>query len=152
MAFITSPSVYLECHKNLLWPNRYRAWSDAIAFDRDAPDVVRQRVVAHSFRPLDYQHGSFIAQQVVKIYRVGGAGAFVEAIKIDVIKLQSSGVRVYEREGRTCYVFLCDTDCSADSFYKNRFASAEWTTQQKNLAAFKTSTDLVPVIECLLRR
>ena len=81
-----------------------------------------------------------------------GAGAFVETIKIDVVELQTSGVRVYESEGRTGDIFFIDTQCGADPFHEDCFARAEWTTQQENLAAFKTRADLVPVVERLLRR
>jgi hypothetical protein len=91
-----------------LWRDLNRAWRSAIAFDRDAPNVSGKRVVSHSFGPLDYQHRSFITQKVVEIDGVSSAGAFVEPIEIDVEELQTSRVRVYEREGWTCNVLFCD--------------------------------------------
>lgn len=83
---------------------------------------------------------------------MGGAGAFVEAIEIDVVELQASGVRIYEREGRTGDVFFRDTQSRADSFDENRLACSKRTTQQQKLAAFKPRAELIPVVERLLGR
>ena len=69
------------------WRDGYCSWSGAVAFDRDLPDALRKRVVAHPFSPLDNQNRFFITQQIVEIDGVGSARAFVESIKIDVVEL-----------------------------------------------------------------
>ena len=60
---------------------------------------------------------------------MGGAGAFVETIEIDVIKLQTSSVRIYQSEGRTGDVLFSDTQSRADTFDENSLARSKWTTQ-----------------------
>lgn len=79
-----------------------------------------------------------------------GAGAFVEPIEIQMIELQPSGVWIHQRKGRTGDVFLRDSQPSADTFYKDGLARAERSTQQNNLATFKSRSDLVAVIERFL--
>ena len=83
---------------------------------------------------------------------MGSARAFVETIEIDVIELQASGVRVYERERWTSYIFFFNTQRRTDSLYENCLARSERTTEQKNLTAFKTRAYLVSVVERLLGR
>ena len=78
------------------------------------------------------------------------AGAFIETIKIDVIKLQPSFIRVHQRERRARDVLFRDTQCGADTLYENRFARAEWTTQQQDFSTFEPRSNLVTVVERLL--
>ena len=81
-----------------------------------------------------------------------GTGAFVESIEIDVVELQTAGVRIYKCERRTRDVFFSNTQRGADALHEDRLACAEWTTEQKNLASFKTRARLVPEVESLFRR
>ena len=74
------------------------SWSVAVAFDGDAKDVAGKRIVSHAFGPLDYEDGFFVTQELVEVDGVGGAGAFVQTVEIDVIELQTSRVRIYQRE------------------------------------------------------
>ena len=99
-------------------------WGVAVAFDGDAPDVAGQGIGAHSFCPLDHDDGQFVTQQIVEVDGVCGAGAFVETIKIDVVELQTSGVRVYKSERRTGDVFFVDSQRGAHAFHEERLARA----------------------------
>jgi len=126
------------------------SWGVAVAGNGDAPGVAGQRIGSHSFRPLDHNDRLFIRQQVVEVDRVCGARAFVETIEVQVIELHTSGVRIHQRERRTGNVFLSDSQSSADPFHENRFASAERSAEQQDLATFESSSDLVAVVERLL--
>jgi len=128
------------------------SWSVAVAFDGDAKDVAGKRIVSHAFGPLDYEDGFFVTQELVEVDGVGGAGAFDETVEIDVVELQTAAIRVYECEGGTGDVFFRHAERRTDSFYKECLAGAEWTTQQKNLTAFKPRAELVTVVERLLGR
>ena len=79
-----------------------------------------------------------------------GAGAFVETIEIDVVKPQTSVIRIHQRERRTRDVLFRDTQGGADTLYKNRFACSQWTTEQQDFPAFEARPDLVTVVERLL--
>ena len=52
------------------------------------------------------------------------SGAFVETVEIDVIELQTSGIRIYERKRRARDVFFSDTQRGADAFDEESFARA----------------------------
>jgi hypothetical protein len=135
-----------------LWLNCYLSRLIAVACNPNTPDILGQRVGPHAFRPLDDYHSFFVGQQLVEIDGVRRAGAFVQTIKIDMVKLKPPGVRVYQRERRTRNVFFIDTQCRADAFDENSFARAQWTTKQQDFAAFESCPDLVTVVECLFGR
>ena len=101
------------------------SWGVAVTFDGYAPDVAREGIVAHALGPLDYDYGAFLGQQIVEVHGVGSAGPFVQTIEIDVIELQTSGMRVYECERRARDIFLSDSQSRADPFHKKSFAGAE---------------------------
>ena len=42
------------------------------------------------------------------------------------------------------------TPKAADTLYENRFARAEWTTQQQDFSTFEPRSNLVTVVERLL--
>ena len=140
------------CFLCFLWRNKYSPRRVAVAFYGDAPDVGRKGVVSHAFGPLDHEDRFFVTQQFIEVNGVRGAGAFVEAVEIDVVELQAAGVRVYECEGGTGDVFFRDAQRRTDSFHEDRLAGAEWTTEQQNLTAFKPRAESVPVVECRFRR
>lgn len=128
------------------------SWCVAVTFDKNSPDVSRQRVVSHSLRPLDHYHGLFIGQQVIQIHCVRSGRAFIQTIKVQVIKLQASRMRVHERERRAGDFLFCDTQSSADAFHKDCLTGSEGSTEQQDLATLESRTYLVPVIERLLWR
>lgn len=81
-----------------------------------------------------------------------GAGTLVKPIQIDVIKPQTSLVRIDEGERRTGHVFFVNSKRGADTLHKECFARAEWTAEQEDLAAFESCTELMPVVERLFGR
>lgn len=101
----------------------------AVAGEGDAVDVRGEGVGAHAFGPLDDDDGAFVGEKFVEIDGVGGAGAFVETIEIDVVELKTSVVGIHEGEGGAGDVFRVDSECRGDSFDEDRFPRAEWTAQ-----------------------
>ena len=80
------------------------------------------------------------------------AGTLVQSIEIDVIKLHSPGIRIHQCEGRAGDVILGDTQCGADTFDENSLTGAQWTTQQQDLSAFESCSNLMTVVERRLWR
>ncbi len=135
-----------------LWRYQNPAGGVAVAGHGYVPDVGGEGVGAHSFGPLDHDDAFFVREEIVEVDGVGGTGAFVETIEIEMIELQASGVRVHQSERGARDVFLCDAECRTDTFNKDRLACPERTTEQKDLTAFETRPDLMPIVERLLGR
>ena len=80
----------------------------AVAGEFDTVDVGGERIGAHAFGPLDDDDGVLVGEEFVEVDGMGGARAFVQTIEIEMVELETSGVRVYECERGTCDIFLVD--------------------------------------------
>ncbi len=104
-------------------------------FNPHVPCRSGQRIIRDSRRPFDDDDVAFIAQEFFEVNGVRGGESIIEAIQVEMINRQTSGVSVDECEGGTCDFARVIAERGGDAFDKHGFPRAERAVEKQDFAA-----------------